>query len=72
MAIEVAIADESPRDAGERDRLIREISERIKQSGCLDGQDLDGDDLAALVRKLGPRDPRGRSGTAADPEEPFA
>jgi hypothetical protein len=73
MAIEVAFSDKLPLDANERERVIREITERLKRSGFPDCEDLNGDDFTALVRNLVPRDPRGQSGAAAaKPEEPFA
>ena len=36
-----------------------------------DEGDLDDDALAALVRKLGPRNPPGQAGAAVKPEEQF-
>jgi hypothetical protein len=51
----------------QRERLIREIVARIANGEFGD----DDDALAAPVRKLGPRSPRGQAGAAAQPEEPF-
>jgi hypothetical protein len=55
----------------QRDRLIREIKERIADAQFGDEGDFGDDALAALVRKLGPRSPRGQAGAAAKPEDPF-
>jgi hypothetical protein len=66
MALEEAFADLPP---DERERLIREVQARYER-GELDEGDLDGGDFAALVRKLGPRGPRGSAGAMAVPEEP--
>ena len=70
MAIEEALIN--PHLApGERELLIREIEARIARGEFGDEGDIDDDALAALVRKLGPRSPRGQAGAAAQPEEPF-
>lgn len=53
--------------ASQRERLIREIAERIKRGEF--GED-DGDAIAGLVRNLGPRDPKGQSGAEVPPKEP--
>jgi hypothetical protein len=72
MAIEEAFSNQYPHLApGDRERLIREILARIQRSGFGEKGDLDDDDLAILVRKLGPRSPHGQAGAAAQPEEPF-
>ena len=55
---------------GQRERLIGEIKARIA-NGEFGDDDFDDDALAALVRKLGPRSPRGQAGAAARPEELF-
>jgi hypothetical protein len=52
---------------GQRERLMREI-ETLRANGEF-GDDFDDDDLAALVRKRGPRGPLGQAGAAAKPEE---
>jgi hypothetical protein len=68
MAIEELISPHvSP---GQRERLIGEIKARIA-NGEFGDDDFDDDALAALVRKLGPRSPRGQAGAAARPEELF-
>ena len=51
----------------QRESLILEIEERIKSGEFGD----DGEALAALVRKRGPRNPSGQAGAVAEPEEPF-
>jgi hypothetical protein len=56
---------------GQRERSIGEIRARIANGEFGDDGDFDDDALAALVRKLGPRSPRGQAGAAARPEEPF-
>lgn len=56
---------------GQRERLIGEIKARIANGEFGDEGDFDDDALAALVRKLGPRSPRGQAGAATPPEEPF-
>lgn len=63
MAFDEALPSISPE---QRDRLIRAIQERIASPGD-DGPDNDA--LTALVRKLGPRDPRGQAGAAAKPDD---
>ncbi len=70
MAIEVALSEE-PLAPAQRERLILEIADRIKRGEFGDLPGCDDDDFAALVRKLGPRDPRGQAGSAALPDEPF-
>jgi len=74
MAIEEVLIDQIRADptlsTGERARLIREIEVRIERAESGDDDDLDDDDFAALVRRLGPRSPRGQAGAAAQPEEP--
>jgi hypothetical protein len=73
MAIEEAICDlDLAPDA--RERLIREIEARIESGEFPDADDFDDDALGALVRNLGPRNPRGplgHAGAAVKPEEPF-
>ncbi len=70
MAIEEALND--PDLAPEqREQLMREIKARILSGEFGDEGDFDDDDFAALVRKLGPRSPRGQAGAAAQPEDPF-
>jgi hypothetical protein len=67
MAIEEALGrDLAPR---ERDWLIGEIKARIARGEFGGEGDIDGDTLAALVRKLGPRGPRGQAGAAVKPDE---
>jgi hypothetical protein len=57
----------------ERDELIRGLEVRIVNGEFRDEGDSDEDGLTALVRKLGPRTPRGQAGAAAQPEEePFS
>jgi hypothetical protein len=70
MAIEEALSDPHL-TPGQRERLMREIESRIVNGECGDEGDFDDDALAALVRKLGPRNPRGQAGAVAQPEEPF-
>jgi hypothetical protein len=74
MAIEETLISKVQADTlltpGQRDRLIREIEARIERAGELgDEDDFDDDALAALVRNLGPRSPRGQAGAAAQPED---
>jgi hypothetical protein len=75
MAIEEALINHLLTDLRlapeERDSLIRDIEARIERGELGNESDLDDDDFAALVRKLGPRSPQGRAGAAALPEEPF-
>jgi hypothetical protein len=51
--------------------LGREIKMRIENGKFRDEGDLDDDALSALVRKRGPRGPRGQGEAAAVPDEPF-
>jgi hypothetical protein len=53
--------------ASQRERLIREIAERIKRGELGDDE---GDAIAGLVRNLGPRDPKGLAGAEVPPKEP--
>jgi hypothetical protein len=69
MAIEEAL-DLSHLTPAQREQLMLEIEARIERGEFEEG-DLDDDALAALVRKVGPRTPRGQAGAAAQPEEPF-
>jgi hypothetical protein len=55
----------------ERQRLIREVEARIERAEFGDEDDFGDDDFAALVRKIGPRSPRGQSGATAVPNPPF-
>jgi hypothetical protein len=72
MAIEEAIIQADSRLTPEqRERLMREIEALIAHGEFGDEGDFDDDALAALVRKLGPRSPRGQAGAAAQPEDPF-
>ncbi len=75
MAIEEALLSRIQADSrltpDQRDWLIREIEARIERGEFGEGEDLDDDALAALVRKLPPRGPSGQAGAAAKPEEPF-
>jgi len=66
MAVEEALSHLPPGES--RDRLILEIEERIAK-----GEFGDEDDgaLGALVRILGPRNPRGQAGATASPDRPF-
>ena len=66
MAIESAI--DRDLDPSEREWLIREIKARMAAG---EFGDEGGDVLAALVRKRGPRNPRGHAGAVVEPEEPF-
>src|SRR6266403_1774239 len=67
-----ALIDQNPRIAQvQPERLIREIEGWIERAEFGDEDDFDDDALSALVRKLGPRTPRGQAGAAAQPEEPF-
>lgn len=63
MALEAAFPDLGPEEC---ERLGLELKERFER-GDFDSDDLDDDDLAALVQKLGPRTPRGQTGAAATP-----
>ena len=63
MAFEEALSNLPPGD--KRDRLIREIEERIARG---EFGDEDDDALASLVRIIGPRKPHGQAGAAAIPE----
>ena len=70
MAIEERLnrAPTDPRlTASQRERLLREIAERIKRGELGDDE---GDAIAGLVRNLGPRDPKGLAGAEAPPKEP--
>ena len=69
MAIESAI--DRDLDPSEREWLIREIKTRMATGEFGNEGDFDDDALGALVRKLGPRSPRGQAGAAVKPEEPF-
>jgi hypothetical protein len=73
MAVEEALDLEAdPRlTPGQREELLREIEARIERGEFGDGSDFDADALGVLVRKLGPRGPRGQAGAAVKPEEPF-
>ena len=71
MAIEEAFDLDARLTPAQREVMIREILARIAHGEFGDQGDLDDDALAALVRKLGPRTPRGQAGAAAEPEEPF-
>ncbi len=70
--VELAMAIEEAFDiqltALEKEGLMREIQERIARGGF--GDDFDDDDFAVLVRKLGPRSPRGQAVAVSEPEEP--
>jgi hypothetical protein len=71
MAVEELLIQEALIDpslaADERDRSIQEIVDGIRRGEF--GDDWDDDGFAALVRKLAPRGPLGRSGAQAEPEE---
>lgn len=70
MAIEASFADQlRGLTEVERHRVIQEIWKRMQSGEFGSGHDLDDEGLAALVRKLGPRNPRGQAGAAAQPEE---
>jgi hypothetical protein len=69
MAMEELLEDSRLTHA-ERDRLIHEIA-RMEGGEFGDEGDPDDDLLAALVRKLGPRGPRGQSAAAVLPPEPW-
>jgi hypothetical protein len=51
--------------------LGHEMKTRIENGEFPDEDDLDDDALFALVRKQGPRGPRGQGESAAVPHEPF-
>ncbi len=68
MAIEEALDADTGLTSSQRERLIRELEDRIAR-GEFGDDDLDADALSALVRKLGPRSPRGQAGAAAKPDE---
>ena len=70
MAIEAALSGE-PLAPDQRERLIQEIAERIMRGEFGDLPGFDDDDFAALVRKPGPRNPRGHTGAEEPPDEPF-
>jgi hypothetical protein len=53
---------------GDEGDFVREIIARIANSEFGDAGDFDDDALAAVVRKPGPRSPRGQAGAAAQPE----
>jgi hypothetical protein len=65
--LEILDSDVSP---GERDPLIGSIKARIASGEFGEGGDFDDDALTALVRKPGPRSPRGQAGASAHPEDP--
>ena len=69
MAVEEVLANPNLTPA-EREQLIRELERQITSGEFGDLGDIDDDDLAALVQKLGPRSPHGQSGAEAQPEEP--
>jgi hypothetical protein len=56
-------------DGGEL--FVREVRARIANGEFGDTGDLDDNSLGAMVRKLGPHNPRGQAGAAAKPEEPY-
>jgi hypothetical protein len=64
MAIEEALIDRHSA-SGQRDELIHELKARIAKGEFGGEGDLDDDAFTALVRKLGPRSPRGQAGAAA-------
>ncbi len=68
MAIEEALDADTGLAPDQRERLIHELEARIAR-GEFGDDDLDADALSALVRKLGPRGPRGQAGAAAKPDE---
>jgi hypothetical protein len=70
MAIEQALSD-ADLAPDQREQLIREIEARILSGEFGDEDDFDDDALASLVRKIGPRSPRGQAGATAHPEDPF-
>ena len=70
MAIEQALSD-ADLAPDQREQLLREIEARILSGEFGDEGDFDDDALAALVRKIGPRSPRGQAGAAAQPEDPL-
>lgn len=70
MAIEAAVnfdRTDPPLTASQRERLICEIAERIRRGELADDE---GDAIAGLGRKLGPRDPKGQSGAVVPAKEP--
>ncbi len=71
MAIEEAFDLDARLSSAQRDVMIREIVALIARGEFGDKGDLDDDALTALVRRLGPRSPRGQAGAAAKPEDPF-
>ena len=70
MAIEAATVGALAPDQRRR-RIDQEIAERIMRGEFGDLPGFDDDDFAALVRKPGPRNPRGHAGAAEPPDEPF-
>ena len=69
MAIEEALSHMSLAP-DERERLIGEIEALLSSGEFGDADDFDDDALAAMVRNLDPRSPRGHAGAAVKPEEP--
>jgi hypothetical protein len=69
MAIEEAIDADTSLTPAQRARLMHEIEARIERGDFGDMGGLNDDALGMLVRKLGPRGPRGQAGAAARPEE---
>jgi hypothetical protein len=55
--------------SAQRESLIHEFEARFERGEFGGEDDFDDDALAAMVRKLGPRSPRGQAGAAARPEE---
>ncbi len=71
VEIVMAIEERLGRDLSdeESERLTAEITERLSK-GEFGDDELD-DMLAIVVRKPGPRNPRGQAGAVALPEDPF-
>ena len=69
MAIEETLERNPSLTPAARERLIREIEARFERGEFGGEDDLDDDALAILVKKLGPKTPRGQAGAAAKPED---
>ena len=77
MAVEEVLTSEIQSDTSltmaQRERLIQELRQRLErvweEGGDFGDYDDDDDALAALVRKLDPRGPLGKSGIALTPED---
>ena len=59
----------------QRERLIRQVQDRFElglwdEDGCNDEDDWNDDTLGVLIQRLGPKGPKGKSGSAAAHPEP--